>query len=137
MQAIIRNLTASDLKVISAAMQATVWPGPGGFTHWFDGKDRTTGYVVSDGQRGKKVRSAMEIRLALHSVIATADRTRYDGIGTWTDETDGAVYVDCNTWVARREDALLLAGARGEIAIWDLAASEAITVEYSEIEVSA
>lgn len=46
-------------------------------------------------------------------------------LGTWID--GGRVYLDVSQHVVKREDALALGRARGELAIWDCAEGEEIS----------
>lgn len=63
---------------------------------------------------------AREIAQWVHAhadAIATAD-----SVGWWTDTVDGRVHVDASDIVADRDEALAIGRARGEIALWDIAA---------------
>lgn len=64
----------------------------GGYSHWFDGKVRNTGYVVGNGTKGLKFETA---NIEPAYLAATAQRWAdkgAEGIGFWID--NGTLYVD-------------------------------------------
>ena len=122
----------------------------GGHTFWYDGVERTTGYVVGNNNDplipgfGETAGDDISID-ELHRELLTVyqdntgyrddDEVEYDGVGTWLDregeEREGyggkkyqatnLVYFDNVTHIWDLGFALELARLRGELAIYDLA----------------
>jgi len=103
----------------------------GGSTLWYDGIERTTGYVVGDNTNPLIPGGGGGMALGRYQVLETLERAQphkvgsdareYDGVGSWIDEETSLVYLDNIKQVESLEDALALAQENGELAIYDLA----------------
>jgi len=121
----------------------------GGHTFWYDGIERTSGYVVGNnndplipgfGETAGDDISIDELHRELLTVYRDevecrdADEREYDGVGTWLDregeerttykgnkyQATNLVYFDNVKHVENLEDALALAQENGERSIYDL-----------------
>lgn len=93
----------------------------------------TSGYVVALGQGTALIATDEREDVAVALIAAYIQQQPINArtlcrpnIGTWTHE--GLVYVDAVELVEDRQQALALAAQRGELAIWDNAAGEEISV---------
>jgi len=97
----------------------------GGSTLWYDGIERTTGYVVGDNTNPLIPGGGGGMALGRYQVLEALDRARpssaYDGVGSWIDEETSLVYLDNVTHMENLGFALELARLNGELAIYDLA----------------
>lgn len=103
-----------------------LWSNQLGATVTLDGTQPTTGYVLADGKTG-----ALIDPIGIHGVRTWVRDAVLDGataFGVWTDSESGQVWYDRVEVVADRRHALELGAARGEIAIWDIAANDEIRV---------
>lgn len=85
----------------------------------------TTGYFVGGLYKSLILEDASAVRL--HEVASfVTNSPAVDYYGVWTDQEDGAVYIDGVNHYESLEEALLWASEREEIAIWDIARGEEI-----------
>jgi len=97
----------------------------GGSTLWYDGIERTTGYVVGDNTNPLIPGGGGGMALGRYQVLEALERARvicrYDGIGSWIDEETGLVYLDNVRHIEDLGYAVALARLNGEKSIYDIA----------------
>ena len=104
----------------------------GGSTLWYDGIERSDGYVVGDNTNPLIPGGGGGMELGRYQVLEALDRARpdsaYAGIGSWIDGETGLVYLDNVTHKEGIHEAMRLAQFNGEIAIYDIEDEECINV---------
>ena len=90
-----------------------------------------TGYAVATGQQGKVVAAKAK---DINEAYVEVSKTGAPHIGTWLNPEDGMVYVDPTQVVDDLEEAMKLAQARGEKAIFDFSTMEDIPVAAREAQ---
>jgi hypothetical protein len=105
----------------------------GGFS--FDlntGTTPTSGYAVSVNPEANR-QTGVRVSAGLIGTYAYAFGHLLDQpgkvLGAWRDTETGITHLDVSTVVGDREDALMLARAFGEIAVWDYAAGAEIRTD--------
>lgn len=79
---------------------------------------------VPEGEHGRTWLADSLKRFVLQHYRAIGHANAY--VGTWVHE--GNVHIDGSQWVGDREQALELARARGELAVWDCKAGQEVTL---------
>ena len=98
-----------------------------GFSFWFDGTVKTTGYSVGNGAKGIQTvhnPAAPIFACYLVALAARFEAAGFHGIGGWIDE--GILYIDPIHHVVDRDTALFLGRQQNELAIFDIAATDCI-----------
>ena len=103
----------------------------GGSTLWYDGIERTTGYIVGDNTNPLIPGGGGGMELGRYQVLEALERVQphkvgsdareYDGIGSWVDGETGLVYLDNVRHIEDLGYAIAMARLNGELAIYDLA----------------
>jgi hypothetical protein len=69
--------------------------------------------------------------LANGTAVREQGRTYY--LGTWVDEKTGDVHIDISEYHTTRREAYRIGLDRGELAIWDLAARDSVTIVSNKL----
>lgn len=85
------------------------------------------GYGVANGGAGGQV--VDNTQEAVHAAYSEVSKTGAPNIGTWFNPEDGKVYVDPTQVVTNKAEAMRLARARGEKAIFDFKTMSDINIE--------
>lgn len=99
----------------------------GGCTVLFNGQmNPTTGYIVANGFHGEKMAPSELSQEKLETLASRFQALQSDGLGTWIDKADNSLYIDPVYHISSRDEAIALAIANSEIAIWDCQAQSEI-----------
>lgn len=92
----------------------------------------TAGHVVGGVVPSLVTEAAPTVDEVAAWILAT-EAHRAGVLGWWVDTDTGRTYVDASDVITDRADALELAAARGELAVWDLAAAAEVRTDAARV----